>query len=90
MAAKIKPHENSGTQSVERTVAILKELATYGSKGARVSVLAASLGLEYPTAHRIIRCLVSQRMVEKDHANLRYSLGPLVYELGLGVLPSCT
>lgn len=87
MAAKTKPHETSGTQSVERTVAILKELATYGSKGVRVSVLAASLGLEYPTAHRIIRCLVGQGMVEKDHANLRYSLGPLVYELGLSVPP---
>ncbi|OGA54367.1 MAG: hypothetical protein A3G24_05720 [Betaproteobacteria bacterium RIFCSPLOWO2_12_FULL_62_13] len=85
MVHKVK--ETSGTQSVERTIALLKELAVYGSRGARVAELASRLDLEYPTAHRIIRCLVEQRMVEKGNGTLRYSLGPLVYELGLSVPP---
>lgn len=82
-----KTRETPGTQSVERTIAILKELATYGSRGAKVSEIADRLSLEYPTAHRIVRCLVGQRMAEKDESSLRYSLGPLVYELGLSVPP---
>jgi len=82
-----RTREGSDTQSVDRTIAILKELATHGPRGARVADLAAGLGLEYPTVHRIIRCLVGQRMVEKGPDSLRYSLGPLVYELGLSVPP---
>lgn len=76
---------NSGTQSIERTIGLLRELATFGSRGAKVSELAARLELEYPTVHRIVRCLVAQRMVEKSKEHGRYSLGPLVYELGLSV-----
>lgn len=77
--------ETHGTQSIERTILLLKELATYGAKGARVSQIADALKLEYPTVHRMIRCLVAQRMVEREPATMRYSLGPLVYELGLSV-----
>lgn len=77
--------EERGTQSIDRTIALLKELAIQGPGGARVSNLASALGLEYPTAHRMIRCLVSHRMVERDETTRRYSLGPLVYELGLSV-----
>jgi len=79
------PQRNSGTQSIERTISLLRELATFGSRGAKVSELAARLELEYPTVHRIVRCLVAQRMIEKSKERGRYSLGPLVYELGLSV-----
>ncbi len=79
------PQHNSGTQSIERTISLLRELATFGSRGAKVSELAARVELEYPTAHRIVRCLVAQRMIEKSKDRGRYSLGPLVYELGLSV-----
>jgi DNA-binding IclR family transcriptional regulator len=77
--------EIGGTQSIERAIALLKELATCGAAGARVTDLAQALGLEYPTVHRMVRSLVAQRMVERDEATTRYSLGPLVYELGLSV-----
>lgn len=75
----------AGTQSIERTIGMLKELATHGAEGARAAQLARSLGLEYPTVHRMMRCLVAQHMVRRDEETLRYSLGPLVYELGLSV-----
>lgn len=82
-----KANESGGTQSIERTIALLKELAMHGSRGARVSEVASALRLEYPTVHRIIRCLATQRMIERNDETLRYSLGPLVYELGLSVPP---
>ena len=72
---------------MERTIALLKEIALHGPQGARVSELAAALGLEYPTVHRMIRCLAEERMIERSENSLRYSLGPLVYELGLSVPP---
>lgn len=79
------PQHNSGTQSIERTISLLRELATFGPRGAKVYELAERLELEYPTVHRIVRCLVAQRMIEKSKDRGRYSLGPLVYELGLSV-----
>lgn len=80
-----KTKDNSGTQSIDRTIGLLKELALHGGRGARVSELASALQLEYPTVHRMVRCLVSHRMVERDESTRCYSLGPLVYELGLSV-----
>lgn len=77
----------AGTQSVERTVALLRELAGTGIRGARLVDLAARVGIEYPTAHRIVGCLVQQRLVTKDPLTRHYSLGPLVYELGLAAKP---
>ena len=82
-----KTTEAGGTQSISRTIGLLKELALRGAIGARVSEIAGALGLEYPTAHRMIRCLAAERMIERDESTLRYSLGPLVYELGLSVPP---
>lgn len=79
------PRNPSGTQSIERTIALLRELAMYGPRGAKASELTSRLDMEYPTVHRMIRCLVAQRMIEKTADRQRYSLGPLVYELGLSV-----
>lgn len=80
-----KTKVKAGTQSIDRTIALLTELALHGANGARVSDLACALRLEYPTVHRMIRCLVAHRVVERNEATPRYSLGPLVYELGLSV-----
>lgn len=77
----------AGTQSIERTIAILKELATFGKSGGRIADIAQRVGLEYPTAHRIVKCLAAQHMVDRDPHTLRYSLGKLVYELGLSAPP---
>ena len=77
----------TGTQSIERTIVILKELATFGTSGGRISDIVTRVGLEYPTVHRILKCLAAQSMVDKDPLTLRYSLGKLVYELGLSAPP---
>jgi DNA-binding IclR family transcriptional regulator len=81
----IKP--TTGTQSVERAIALLREIATFGKDGARTSDLIQRCGIEYPTAHRILKTLVDQEVVVKDPSTRRYSLGRLIYELGLGLEP---
>ena len=85
--AKKTDSRNTGTQSIDRTVLLLREIATMGIHGARLVDLAMRTKLEYPTAHRMLRSLVEHKLVEKDSDTRRYSLGPLVYELGLAATP---
>lgn len=77
----------SGTQSLERAIALLREIATFGKSGARLSDLILRSKIEYPTAHRILKALVEQELVTKDPSTRRYFLGQLVYEMGLAVEP---
>lgn len=77
----------AGTQSIERTVALLRELATGGAQGYRLIDLATRTRIGYPTAHRMVQCLLRQGLVERDPLTRRYSLGPLLYELGLAAKP---
>jgi DNA-binding IclR family transcriptional regulator len=73
----------SGTQSIRRTVAVLREIATYNLNGIRLVELSRNLGLERSTAHRILHCLVYENLVREKQPGNRYVLGPLAFELGL-------
>ncbi|HEY0293974.1 MAG TPA: IclR family transcriptional regulator [Bordetella sp.] len=73
----------TGTQSIRRSVAILREVATYNLNGIRLVDLAANLGLERSTAHRILQCLVYEGLIHEKNPGNRYVLGPLAFELGL-------
>lgn len=79
-----------GTQSVHRAVTILMEIASCNMRGLRVYEIASLMGLERPTAHRIVKGLLSQGMVTQDPDTKAYKLGPLVYELGLAASPHFT
>lgn len=72
-----------GTQAIRRAAAILRVLAAAGPQGAAPSAIARSGGLARSTAHRMLRCLVEERLVEHADLGARYRLGPLVHELGL-------
>lgn len=76
-----------GTQAIARAAALLRALARLEEKGFRLVDLAAALGLERPTVHRILRRLVDERLVVQNPADRTYRLGPLVYELGLVAEP---
>jgi DNA-binding IclR family transcriptional regulator len=54
-----------GTQSIERAVALLKELSARGTFGWRLSDLAAHCNLDKGTAHRILNCLQRERLVQQ-------------------------
>jgi len=77
----------AGTQSIRRAVAILKEISAYGQGGIRLVDIANAMQLERPTVHRIIRGLMSQGMVAQNPRSKLYTLGPVVYELGLAAAP---
>ncbi|ODU62308.1 MAG: hypothetical protein ABT05_07775 [Lautropia sp. SCN 66-9] len=63
------PHPSArGTQAIGRAAALLRALAHDNRNGLRLAQLAPKLGLERPTAYRILR---------------RLDLGELVYDLGL-------
>lgn len=73
----------TGTQSIRRAVAVLREISMYNLRGIRLVDLAANLGLERSTAHRILQCLVYENLVAEKNPGNRYILGPLAFELGL-------
>ena len=72
-----------GTQSIGRASLILREVASAGQNGMRLSELVAGTGIQHATAHRIVKSLVVENWLERDNVTKRYILGPLVFELGL-------
>lgn len=76
-----------GTQSIERAVALLRELAARGSFGWRLSDLAAHCSLDKGTAHRILSCLQRERLVQQREGDKHYLPGPLLFELSLTPSP---
>ncbi len=80
------PDESSssgGAQAVLRAVKLLKLIASEGGDGLRLADIAERAVLERPTAHRLLKALISESMVAQDKDSKRYRLGPLVFELGL-------
>ncbi|MES2631535.1 MAG: helix-turn-helix domain-containing protein [Pseudomonadota bacterium] len=76
---------SSGTQSLGRAAAILRELATRPRVGWGLTELAARCGLEKATTHRILGGLVRERLVARHPDSQRYLPGPLLFELGLAI-----
>lgn len=79
-------HSVGGTQAVARSAALLREIAI-SEAGASLADLALRLELERPTAYRILQRLVVEGLLEQDPSTKRYTLGPLLYELGLAAKP---
>jgi DNA-binding IclR family transcriptional regulator len=77
--------ERSGTQSIERAVSLLREIATRGQFGWQLSDLAGRCGLGKSTAHRVLACLVRERLVRQRPSDRHYMPGPLLFELGLAL-----
>jgi DNA-binding IclR family transcriptional regulator len=75
----------SGTQAISRAVQILTAVARH-DHGARLTDLSTSTGLSAPTARRILRCLIDERMVMQRSDDRRYYLGTLVAELGSNIV----
>ena len=72
----------AGAQTITRAVRALKLIAQQPN-GLRLTDLAEGLALAQPTAHRLLQTLMSEGMLVRDGRTRRYTLGPLVFELGL-------
>jgi DNA-binding IclR family transcriptional regulator len=80
-----KAGERSGTQSIERAIALLREISARGHFGWQLSDLAARCQLGKSTAHRMLACLVHERLVSQRPADRHYMPGPMLFELGLAL-----
>jgi len=74
-----------GTQSIERALRILRELAARGEFGWRLSDLAARCEVDKGTLHRVLSCLMRERFVQQRSADKHYFPGPMLFELGLSL-----
>jgi DNA-binding IclR family transcriptional regulator len=73
----------SGTQAIQRAAALLRALAKAGPEGATLAEVALAEALPRSTVHRMLRCLVDERLVAEPDTHKRYRLGELVHELSL-------
>lgn len=73
----------SDAGSLKRGVALLKLLATAGPRGCPLSELSEKAGMPHPSAHRILKQLIQERLVVHNPETHRYRLGPLAFELGV-------
>lgn len=70
-----------GTQSIHRSVTLLKAVAERKDIGWRLGDLADYCDLEKTTAHRMLKCLVDEGMLRQRVDDRRYIPGPLMFEL---------
>ncbi len=77
----------NGTQSIERVVNMLRAVASRGRHGMRLGDVTAATGLPSSTCFRMLQRLESEGMLERHPVTRKYSLGPLLYELGLLASP---
>jgi DNA-binding IclR family transcriptional regulator len=68
--------------SLGRALAILRALARAKGDGGRVTHLAKAAGLKQATAHRLLRALVAEGLVEQDERSKTYRLGMELFALG--------
>jgi len=73
----------SGTQAIRRAAGVLRALAQAGPQGATLAEVARGEGLARSTAHRILACLVQERLLAGPGADKRYRMGELIHELSL-------
>ena len=72
----------SGTQLLDRAVAVIRHLAAAGEAGDRLGGIAEALGLNLSTAHRILGALERHSLVEREGATRSYRLGVALFALG--------
>lgn len=72
----------SGTQSLQRAVSLLRQVAARGGRGARLTDLVADSGLSKATVRRLLSAMIREGLIEQEAATRRYYLGPESYLLG--------
>lgn len=76
----------AGTQTIQRASMLVRLIASRSRTGVRLADVVQHSGLQRPTAHRILKCLIEEGFLMQDEAG-HYLLGPLIFELGLAAAP---
>ncbi|MFJ7884417.1 IclR family transcriptional regulator [Pseudomonas sp. NPDC096917] len=74
--------QHSGTQSLERSISLLKLVAANSQKGLRLVDLVRLSGMERPTAYRMVQSLMKHGFLSRPAGSSRYVLGEYCRELG--------
>lgn len=67
--------DSHGTQSIDRTVGLLKQVVAHGAHGLTVAELVTISELERPTVYRIVQALERQGLLMRPAGSKRYVLG---------------
>jgi DNA-binding IclR family transcriptional regulator len=72
----------TGTQLLDRSVAILKLLGEIGQAGASMAAIGEAMNLKQPTVHRIVTALERHGLVDRERETKRYRLGLALFAMG--------
>lgn len=72
-----------GAQSIHRSLQVMRLLASAPPRGLKLVDIAAMLGLSHPTAHRILKALENEGVVERPDGSKRYRVGKEMVWFGL-------
>jgi acetyl-CoA synthetase len=72
----------TGTQSLERAVALLRAIASHGNLGARLADLVMDSGFNKATVRRLLAAMIRESLLEQDEKTRRYYLGVDTFVLG--------
>jgi len=81
--------ELTGTQSIRRSFAIVRHLAGASQEGEKLVDIATAMDLPHPTAHRILKALEEEGMVERAEGSQRYRLAAETAWLGVAPFNRC-
>jgi len=84
-AAAADAAERHGTRSLARGIRLLRMVAARPQFGWRLSDLAVACQLDRGTVHRMLACMVEERLVAQRASDRHYLPGPLMFELGLAL-----
>lgn len=76
------PEAATGTQLLDRAVAVLKTLGEVGQEGATMAWIGETLGLKQSTTHRIVTSLERHGLVDRERETKRYRLGLALFAMG--------
>lgn len=79
---KAEIDQSTGTQLLDRAVALLNHLGEVGEQGARAQEVAKALGLTASTAHRILAALQRHGLIEREATTKRFRLGLSLFTIG--------
>ncbi|MFQ6007218.1 MAG: IclR family transcriptional regulator, partial [Woeseia sp.] len=83
----MEPHPPQGAQAALRALRLLK-LFTIERSEMSLGDLSAASGLNKTTAHRLLKALQSEGLIERNSVTAWYSLGPVLMALGVQALAS--
>jgi len=81
----IASSERTGTRSFGRGIKLMRMVAARPQFGWRLSDLSVACDLDRATVHRMLACMIEERLVVQRASDRHYLPGPLMYELGLAL-----